>query len=169
MRQTSEMLRRVFKRLDGAKFRAILASANDGATNDRTTFRVIFVKNPCFVSAGDVIKGDGGQTFILMEHPNDTPLETNFKAAYVERPVQWRRKFKQNDSVTGVPKDAGNWVNMGPLYVNFDMPENAPVEALSDTRYRFLSGQGVLVGDEVDGKIVKLLYSLLGVKLGFAD
>lgn len=169
MRETSNLLRRVFRRIDGAKFNAILKPANDGATNDRTTFRILFVKNPTFIRVGDVVKSDGGQTLILMQHPNDSAEETSFKVAYVESPTTWRRKFKTTDGVTGVVKEQPNWIDLGLIYINFDTPEDMPVGALNDTRYRFLTGQNVLIGDEVNGKVVKTIYNMLGVKLCFAD
>lgn len=168
MHPNSNLLRQVFKRLDGAKFHGILKAANEGVTNVRTTYRILFVRNPCFVKPGDLIHANG-QKLILMEHPNDSPNESAFKAAYVERSVLWRRLFKTTDPVTGVLKDSGNWIDMGPLHINFDLPESVPVGVLADTRYRFITGQGVAVGDEVDHKLVKVIYKVLGIQLCVAD
>lgn len=168
MRETSNLLRQVFVRLDGAKFYGILKAANEGATNVRATYRILFVKNPALVIAGDVVKANG-QLIILMLHPNDSQHETSFKAAYVQDIATWERKFKQTDNVSGVPNSPGSFVPMGNLYINFDMPEEVNAGVLTDTRYRFITGQNILVGDKVNGRVVKTIYELLGVKLAFAE
>ncbi len=167
MRRSSNLLRRIFTRIDGVKFNGILKPANEGATNVRSTYRVLFVNNPCFLQAGDVIKVDG-QFIILMLHPNDGPDATSFKAVYVQQILSWERKFPQIDSVTGVAKDYTDFIPMGPLYANFDLPENVPSGVLTDTKYRFITGQNIEVGDRVDGKVVKTIYDTLGVHLAFA-
>jgi hypothetical protein len=168
MRKNTDRLSKPFKRLDGAKFKAILTPAGVGTTNDNAAFRILFVREPSFVGVGDVVKTYKGEKIILMQHPDDSEYVTSFKAAFVAKVETWWRTPKIKDPVSGAMKD-GVPTNMGPLYINFDMPVDMPVGVMSDVRYRFITGQAVMLGDKVGGKVVKTLYDVLGVKLGFAD
>ncbi len=168
MRRLSDRLAQIFKRIDGAMFKAIMSTVIDGAGNDDTFFRILRVRNPAFVKVGDIVHTYGNEHIILMSHPDDSENTSNFKVAYAEVVGPWLRMLKTTDLVTGVPKD-GPWLTMGVLYLNFDSPKEIPMAALSDTRYRFITGQDVKVGDKIGTRVVKTIYDVLGVKLGFAE
>lgn len=168
MKLTPQLFER-FKRIDGAGFKAILTSATDGGSTVNSSFRILYVRKPNFVKVGDVVLSHGGENLILMEFPDDSKELTAFKVAYASKIVSWERQITLIDPVSGVPKGNG-WADMGPLYLNFDMPDEAPVGTLNDTRYRFITGQEVKVGDRIEGKrIIKTIFEVLGVKLCFCE
>lgn len=166
--KATDRLQQQFKRLDGALFKASLTNTPKGGQHENSSYRILFTNKPCFVKVGDVVKTPGGEKLILLQHPSDASEVASFKAAYVSKEETWFRTPKVLDTVSKVMKD-GTPVSMGILYVNFDMPHDVPVGVLSDTRYRFITGQDVKVGDKIGTLIVKTLYNVSGVKLGFAE
>lgn len=168
MRKLSGQLTQLFKRIDGAVFNATLAAGTDNVRNILTDYRLMFVRKPTYISTGNIVRGFGGEYLILMDHPDDSEYEVSFKVAPVARTVAWSRMTKAVDPVSHALKDTTP-VDMGLLYVNFDMPKEVTIAQMQDTRYRFIAGQDVQVGDLVDGKHVKVVTTVLGVKLGFAE
>ncbi len=168
MRKLSERLAETFKRIDGLKFKGILTIVSDNAGKERLEYRILLVRKPCLITIGDIVYTNNGEMILLMEHPDSTPYEVNFKAAYIAKAVSWKRKGVMKDAVSGAKRDTYP-VDLGPLYINLDMPQDIPLSTMSEIRYRFLTGQDVRIGDVVDGKTVKTLHDVLGVKLGYAE
>lgn len=167
MQKLSVALTERFRRVDGWRFRAILTPPPNAETNTHSNYRIMYVRNPSILHVGDVVKSHGGEFILLMEHPNENPNHDSFKAAYAKLGT-WSRLVTVIDPVSKVPKKAIE-VDQGPIYLNFDVPENLPAGVLNDVRYRFMTGQNVQLGDKINGKSIKVIYDVLGVKLGYAD
>lgn len=158
-----------FRRIDGSVFTGLLPSASEGGQSVTPSFRVLYVKKPTFVKTGDVVKSHGGEFLILMEFPDDSEDLAAFKVAYASKIFTWDRQTTVLHPVSKAPMGT-DWVDQGRLYVNFDMPTEAPVGTLTDTRYRFITGQDVRLNDRVAGnKYVKTIYEVLGVKLCYCE
>lgn len=168
MPELSNGLFKVYTRIDGARFNAHLTMTPPASAKDRVPYRVLHVRKPTFIKAGDVIRTPGGEHIILMEQPDDFDWATTFRAAYAKDLLPWTRPVNVIDPVAHVQRDVA-YISMGNLYVNFDTPEQLKLEGLTDTSYRFLTGQDVRVGDRVDNKVVKRLVETLGVLVGFAS
>lgn len=158
-----------FRRIDGSVFNALLPAAQDGGQSTTPSFRVLYVKKPTFLKVGDIVKSYGGEFLILMEFPDDSEDLAAFKVAYASKIFTWERQITVLHPVSKVPMGT-TWVDQGKLYANFDMPAEAPVGTLNDTRYRFLTGQDVRLNDRLSGnKYVKTIYEVLGVKLCYCE
>jgi hypothetical protein len=158
---------KVYTRLDGAKFRGHLTTSGLVTSKEKAPYRVLHVRRPSFIAAGDVISTPGGEHIILLEHPDDFDWATTFKASYAKDKLAWSRPVKVEDPVARVVRDIA-YQSMGDLYVNFDTPSELKVEGLSGTEYRFIAGSGVLVDDKVGDKIVKRVVESLGVQIVYA-
>lgn len=158
---------KVYTRLDGAKFHGHLTTSGMVTTKEKAPYRVLLVRRPTFISAGDVVVSPGGEHIILLEHPDDFDWATSFKASYAKDKLAWSRPVKVDDPVARVPRDVA-YQDMGVLYVNFDTPAELKVEGLSGTEYRFIAGQGVQVDDRVGDKVVKRVVDSLGVQIVYA-
>lgn len=157
----------VFRRLDGAKFNGHLTSSSLSSSKDKAPYRIMLVRRPTFVLAGDTVFSKGGEVVILMDHPDDHSWAASYKAVYALDVLNWSRQTTTIDPVSGVPKDTG-YSAMGSLYVNFDSPELMNFEGFQDTKYRFITGQDVRVDDKVGTYIVKRVVKSLGVKIVYA-
>lgn len=158
----------VFTRLDGCKVRALLTAAANASTKDKPPYRVLLVRKPIRVSVGDVLRTKGGELLLLLEHPTTLEWTKNFKVQHISGGYDWRRPLKITDPVTKMPRDNG-LIDMGRVYCTFDTPEDIKLDKMLETRYRFLTGQDVRIDDLVDGRIVKRVVEVLGVKLVFAE
>lgn len=167
MPELSNGLFKVYTRLDGARFNAHLTMTPPASAKDRTPYRVLHIRKPSFIKAGDVIRTPGGEHIILIEYPDDFDWATSFKAAYAKDQLVWTRPVRFEDPVARVVRDVSMQA-MGTLFVNFDTPETTHLEGLTETGYRFLTGQDVQVGDHVGVKVVKRVVETLGIKVGYA-
>lgn len=158
----------LFTRIDGCKANALLTTASNASTKDKVPYRILLVRKPCRFKIGDVIRTPGGELLLLLEHPNDLTWTENFKAQSITGVYEWQRPQKILHPVAKVLQDNGNQ-DMGMVYCTFDTPEDVSLDKMLDTKYRFLTGQDVKVDDVVDGKIVKKVVQVLGVKLVYAS
>lgn len=159
----------VFTRVDGVKIRAFLATAALGNSQaQKVPYRMLVVRAPIIVEVGDLINTDNGEKILLLDHPSDNSWTRNFKAAYARTAFSWKRPMTVEDPVTGFKRE-GVPVDMGLLYVNFDTPIEETTLTMSETEYRFLTGEDVRVRDIVDGKIVEKVNRVLGVNLVYAS
>lgn len=154
----------VMRRVDGARFNGHLTSSQVGGARFAPAYRVLLVRNPCFLQPGDTILSHNGEVIILMEAPDDHPWAKSFKAVYAQNKLAWSRKVTVIDPISKVPKDNG-YTSLGTLYVNFDEAGALNFQGLQDTEYRFITGQDVHVGDKVGAYTVKRIETLLGVKV----
>lgn len=162
----------VMRTIAGAKFYGHLTSASAINTKEKAPYRVLYARRPTFIRAGDTILTRGTEVVILMEHPDDFDWAQSFKAVYALEKLPWTRQIKIIDPVSKVEKNAGEQ-NMGTIYVNFDTPEEVNFLGMLDTKYRFITGQDVRVGDEIGDSTLKLtvkrIVHALGVKVVFAS
>lgn len=166
MPELSQALFRVMRRLDGARFNGHLTASTVGTTRDKAPYRVLVVRKPCFLVAGDTVFVNDNEVVILMEQPDDFPWGRSFKAAYAQQVMAWARSNTTTDPVSKVQKTSSE-TSLGNLYVNFDSAEEMNVQGFQDTKYRFITGQAIQVGDKVGTYIVKRVVESLGVKLAF--
>ena len=167
MPKLTDGLFQVYTRTDGAKFRGHLTTSGLVSAREKAPYRVLHVRKPTFILAGDTIRTIGGEHIILMEHPDDFDWATTFKASYAKDQLPWVRPFKFEDPVARVPRDV-MYQDLGSLYVNFDTPEELSMEGSSETGYRFIAGRGVQVDDKVGDKIVKRIVESLGIQIVYA-
>lgn len=158
----------VFTRIDGCKANALLTTASNASTKDKAPYRVLLVRKPCRFKVGDVIRTNGGEKLLLLEHPNDLNWTENFKVQTITKVYEWLRPVKLIDPVAKVKRDNGTQ-DMGLVYCTFETPEDISLDKMLDTKYRFLTGQDVRVDDLIDGKIVKKVVEVLGVNLVHAS
>lgn len=158
---------KTLRRIDGACFNGHLTTSGLVNSKEKAPYRVLHVRKPTFIQVGNTIRTLGGEHIILMEHPDDFEWATTFKAAYAKDLLTWTRPTKVVDAVAHVLRDTG-YQSMGALYANFDTPEELKMEKRSETEYRFITGQPVLVDDKVGGKLVKRVVESLGVKIVYA-
>lgn len=157
----------VYVRTDGARFNGHLTTTGLVTSKEKAPYRVLHVRKPTFIQAGDVVRTPGGEHIILMEHPDDFDWATTYKASYAKAKLAWARPVKVLDPVARVPRTVSEQ-DLGFLYVNFDTPEELKVEGMSDTSYRFVAGRGVQVDDKVGDKVVKRIVESLGVQIVYA-
>lgn len=167
MPKLTAALFKVYTRMDGAKFRGHLTTSGLVTSKEKAPYRVLHVRKPTFVLAGDTVVSAGGEHIILMEHPDDFDWATTFKASYAKDKLAWSRPVKVEDPVARVVRDIA-YQPMGDLYVNFDTPQDLKAEGLSETGYRFVAGRGVQVDDMVGSKIVKRVIESLGAQIVYA-
>lgn len=156
-----------YTRVDGAKFKGHLTTSGLVTSKEKAPYRVLHVRRPALVVAGDVIHTQGGEFIILMEHPDDFDWAVTFKASYAKDTLAWTRPVRGLDPIANVMRDMGDQ-DMGVLHVNFDTPEELKVEGFGETGYRFIAGRGVQVGDKVGDKIVKRVVDSLGAQIVYA-
>ena len=113
---------------------------------------------------GDVIKAYNDEVVILMDNPNDLYWAVTFKAAYAKQILEWRRPVTAVHPVAHVAMNSV-YIDMGPLYVNMDSPEELNIGGLVDTKYHFLTGQDVHPEDKVGDFIVRRVVKVMGVNL----
>lgn len=170
MKPLTEKLFSTYSRIDGMRVTAFVTTAALGNSQvQKTPYRMMVVRNPCLVKLGDVMNAENDEKILLMEHPSDNAWSTNFKAAYVRIAFPWTRPTQIKDPVTGFPRDQTVWQNMGPIYANFDTPIEETTLGMTETEYRFLTGQDVHVRDKVGPKIVTKVTQVLGVNLVYAS
>lgn len=159
---------KVMRRLDGAKFYGHLTTSTAVTTKEKAPYRVLHARLPTFLKAGDIVKSYGGEVIILMEHPDDFDWARSFKAVYALEQMDWTREQTVIHPVTSMPKQ-GPQINLGKLYVNFDMAEEiSDGMGYHDTKYRFITGQDVKVGDKVGEWRVQRVALNLGVRIVYA-
>ena len=168
MPKLTDGLFQTYIRMDGAKFHGHLTTSGLVSAKERAPYRVLHVRKPTFIQAGDVIRTPGGEHIILMEHPDDFDWATTYKAAYAKDRLAWTRPVKVMDPVAKVLRDI-TYQDMGHLYVNLESPEELKFQGLSDTGYRFVVGRGVLVDDKIGDKVVKRIVESLGVQLVYVE
>lgn len=159
-------MRDLFKtyiRIDGARFNGHLTNSASVSTGDKPAYRILHVRRPHFLVAGDLIRTMGGEWIILMTHPDFFNWAETFRCSYVTEVLPWTRAVQIEDPVARVTRDVAP-ESMGDLYVNFDTPQELKLEGLVDTGYRFVTGQDVRVGDGVGDKIIKRIVLAHGVK-----
>lgn len=164
MRAISEKLFEVFTRLDGLRFKGNLSTAALVTTKERAPYRVLLVRQPCIVKAGDTVSAHSGEKIILLEHPSDFDWAKSFKAAFATESFTWKRPTKFLDPVSRMLRDVGV-VLMGTVYANFDTPVEETLGGLVENSYRFVTGQDVQVDDVIGDKIVKRVVPILGAKV----
>jgi len=152
--------------VSGAKFYGHLTSSSAVSTKEKAPYRVLLARRPTFVKPGDTVVTNGAEVVILMDHPDDYPWAASFKAVYALEQFTWSRNTFVVDPVSKVKKDSGD-TPLGKLYVNFDMAEELNTFGFQDTKYRFITGQDVQVGDKIDEYVVKRIVKSLGVKVVF--
>lgn len=158
MRQLSNRLFHPYRTLGNVRFMGQVSTvAGEG-------FRVMTISSPCYARVGDVVFGPGGETMILLDHPDDLPWAKTFKVAHVSKVAVWKRPLKVRDPVARVMRDAG-YMTLGCIYLNLESPMDISFDKLDDTKYRFLTGQDIQLDDTVAGKIVKKIVDAYGVKL----
>lgn len=166
MPELSQGLFKVMKRVDGAKFHGHLSTTAGANTKDKAPYRVLYARRPTFLIAGDVIITSAPEVVILMEHPDDHEWAVSFKAVYALEKLSWKREQFSIDPVSKVKKQQVD-IDMGTLYVNFDTSELDNFEGLSGSKYRFITGQDVRVGDKVGSETVKRIVKSLGVNVAY--
>lgn len=154
---------RTMTRLDGCKIRAFLTTPI-GFKKDDMYNRVLVVRRPVLVVLGDIVITPGGVKVLLTYFPDDDEWRASFRANVVNAEYAWERTIKSLDPVAKVMRDFQN-VPMGTIYAYFDTPGDTKIGLMHDTKYSFYTGQDVIEGDIVGGKIVKKVVDHLGVKL----
>lgn len=165
MRPISSRLFQEFRRQDGLVFKGNLSSTTV-LSGDKTGFRIMRVRSPVFVKAGDLV-ANGSTLMLLMDHPHDNEQVACFRVAHISEKYAWKRQTKVYDGVTKMPKDTGQQ-DLGFVYANLEVPRASSLDNLIQMEYRFLTGQDVKVGDLVGDKMVKSVAKLFGVNLAVA-
>jgi hypothetical protein len=163
MRATSNRLFEVFRRLDGARFMALLGPLAEAPTKDQMPYRKLMVKSPGIASIGAIVVDPGGRKILLLETAPDFAWAEAYRVAYVSHQYAWKRRVVVTDPVSKVKRDTG-LSDMGLIYAYFEKPEAIMFQGTSETKYRFLTGQDVVSGDIIDGRNVKRVYDVMGVK-----
>ena len=163
MRPLSNKLFTVFRRLDGVQFYAYLSATAAAPTKDQMPYRVLIVKSKGLIQPGNVVQAPGGDKLLVLEYSTDHNWSEAYRAAYASQPLVWQRRVVETDPVSLVKRDIG-FQDMGVIYAYIDKPEVLSFEASSDTKYRILTGEEIVAGDTIDGKTVKRVYSVMGVK-----
>lgn len=164
MPKLSSGLFQQYIRTDGARFNGHLTTSGLVTSKEKAPYRVLHVRRPTFIVAGDVVRTPGGEHIILLEHPDDFDWAATFKASYAKDQLLWARPVREEDPVSRVMRD-GSYQGLGTLYVNFDTPEEMKLAGFSETGYRFIAGRDVRVGDKVGDKVVKRIVESLGVQI----
>jgi hypothetical protein len=163
MRPISNKLFTVFRRLDGAQFFAYLSATAAAPTKDQMPYRILVVKSRGIVQPGTVVQAPGGDKLLVLEYSNDHNWSEAYRAAYASKAMLWQRRVVETDPVSLVKRMLG-LQEMGTLYAYVDKPEYIAFEGSGDTKYRILTGEDVEPGDLIDGKTVKRVYQIMGVK-----
>lgn len=156
------------RRVDGARFHGHLLPSVGVNTKEKAPYRVLHVKTPTFIRAGDTIDTFHGEKLILLEHPDDFAWALSFKGAYAKDYLVWKRRITSLDPVSGVSK-GGGLIDMGQIYVNFDTPEDLQMEGVSSTGYRFITGQDIKVNDMVGDYHISKVVKSLGVNIAYVS
>lgn len=156
------------RRVDGVKFRGHLLPSAGVNTKEKAPYRVMHVKTPTMVRAGDVVKTYNGEVLILMEHPDDFAWAVSFKGAYAKDNLDWKRPVVVTDPVARVSRTTSK-TDMGKIWVNFDSPEDLQMEGISDVGFRFITGQAIQVNDEVGGYHITKVVRSLGVNVAYVS
>jgi len=101
---------------------------------------------------------------LRLDHPDDQEWNTNFRVAFINAQYTWERQVKVIDPVARVAKDFQK-IEIGKIYAYLFSPKDVQIGLMHDTQYSFYTGEPVLEGDLVGGKIVKKVMDSLGVKL----
>lgn len=152
-----------YRTLGSVRFTAQISTSKMG-TSGQESYRLMSVKKPCYVRNGDVVFGPDDTVMILMDHPQSVSWAKMFKVAHVAKAGVWKRPIKILDPVAKVWRDNG-YENLGWLYLNFESPTDLDFDKLNDTKYKFITGQAVKLDDMVDGKVVKKIVKIYGVKV----
>lgn len=168
MPELSQGLFQIMRRIDGARFHGHITSAVAVSTKEKAPYRVLYARRPSFLVAGEVVFSKGGEVIILMDHPDDFPWAKSFKVVYALDKYPWSRERTSTHPIAKV-QETSYQEALGELYVSFDSPEEFSTMGFSDTKYRFITGQDVQVGDKVGEFVVKRVVKSLGVKVAFAS
>lgn len=161
-------LLKVYSRLDGAKVYGHLSAPERGSSNATNPFQVFHVPEPCrLLKEGDIINSMGN-LLLLMAAPQSQLSAKTFRAYSVSEKYEWSRNIKVIDPVSKVERDQGLQC-MGVIYAYFEKPAHVTMDNMSNTRYQFYTGQDVQEGDLVQGRVVKRVTEILGVKLVVAE
>lgn len=163
MRPNNNLLFSSFFRLDGARVLAYLTPLADAPTKEQVPYRRLVVKSRGIVVAGDVLKGPGAHKILLLETAPDFDWAESYRAAYVSREYTWKRRVVMTDPVSKVKRDA-SLADLGTVFAHFEKPEMVTFQGNKETKYRFLTGQDVAVGDLIEGYRVVRVYDAMGVK-----
>lgn len=168
MKPLTSKLFKVYQRIDGLRVMGFVATAALGNSQvQKTPFRLFVARVPTPIRVGDVIRSAQDEKMLLMEHPSDNEWSLNFKAAHIKLSLPWARPNQVVDPVTGFKTDE-TLVQMGVVFANFDTPLEEGSLSLSETEYRFLTGEDVKVRDKVGDKFVTNVQRVLGVNLVYA-
>ncbi|WCD44153.1 hypothetical protein Lumi_014 [Xylophilus phage Lumi] len=169
MKRLTNTLFDPFVRIDGMRAMGTLTTAPAASTKDRAPYRVLTIRNPCLFESGDTLYGSNkGEKLILLDHPSDLIYARNFKVAYARRGFEWKRQVDAVDPVTGLPRSGGVLQTIGTVFANFDTPTDDVTLGLSETEYRFITGQAVLPDDYIGDKRVNKVVELLGARVVYA-
>lgn len=168
MPELTDGLFQIMRRIDGVKFRGHLLPSAGVNTKEKAPYRVMHIKTPTMIRAGDVVKTYNGEVLILMEHPDDFGWAISYKGAYAKDNLLWRRPAMVLDPVARVERATGK-IDMGRIWVNFDSPEDLQMEGISDVGFRFITGQDIRVNDEVGEYHITKVVKSLGVNVAYVS
>lgn len=163
MPRLSNRLFKEFRTLTGARFYGFLSATAAAPTKDQMPYRTLAVKSTGIIRPGDVVQAPGGDKLLVLEYSNDRDWSESYRAAYVSDELTWQRRSVTTDPVSRVKRDTG-LMDMGVLYGYTERPEAVAFEGSNLTKYRLLTGADVHPGDIIDGKTVKRVYKVMGVK-----
>ena len=152
-----------FRTLLGSKFTAYLSHANTPSTTSKRPKRLLHVKLPCFVTVGQVVITDQREKILLLDYVNTVSDCRAFEAVEVNQTVSWIRPIQTVNAVSKMKETTGS-LTLSPLHVTFDETESLNIEGKQVGQFQFMTGQEVMVGDLVDGKLISNIRKILGVK-----
>lgn len=169
-------LQRTFSRFDewlvaenGLRFRGVIQPSKEGVgslTNFLETRLVLHVRHKEPVQVGMVVQDGIGRRFLTAIHDEYDHTRV-LKLFPVTSHVSWKREQVSIEPVTGLSKGTGQ-TELGPIWVAVEIYGREEVERATHIgmdRSRVLVGADVKLNDLIDGRMVRRLNEVYGIKV----
>lgn len=169
-------LQRSFARFDdwfvsstGLRFRGSTQTAKEGISaisNFLETRLVLHVRSEELAQPGMVVVDARGRRFLLAEHDRSSHTRV-LKMFPVTTFASWKRETQTTESVTGLPMGSG-LQDLGGVWCAIELYGREEIDRqthIGMDRSRVLTGSDVRLNDLIEGRMVRRLNTVYGIKV----
>jgi hypothetical protein len=161
-----------FETTTGFRFRGTLQPVPEGSANASFLSPRLWLKveTDVDINAGDQIVDPAGRRLLLGANDqafwSDDPIYKSFRCFVLDHRVSWWRATLLTDTLTGLQHATGKQ-DLGMIWVLLE-PDRSYLDGtlrVAPNNANLLTGEDIRLGDEIDGRIVKRINTVLGVTL----
>lgn len=169
-------LSRTFSRFDqtlwdenGQDYRGSIQTASEGVSglnNFIETRSILHCRPNEPIKIGSVLRDEFDRRFLIAYHDRTSSM-ASYKLFLLNDYVSWTRQRRSVEPVTGLQQSLMD-LELGPIWAAVEMYGRQEYDRsvhVGMDRSRVLAGAPIELGDKVDGRLVRRLYVVYGIKV----